>query len=93
MPSKMGDLNSNIDDLIISYHNVTSMLRARGKVISESDDISLLLRSFLQCKDEVFRDYMERNKEQYEEENASTLTIDKLILLAQNNYNERTKAR
>ena len=50
----------------------------------------MLLRSFLHVKDELFREYMGRKKEQYEEDDAGTLTIDKLIMYAQNKYNEHT---
>ena len=57
-PAKMGDLDSNIDKLILFYCNITMMLRTRGRVISPSDGIALLLRSFLYVKDEVFREYM-----------------------------------
>ena len=78
----MGDLNSNINKFILFYRNITMMLRARWKVISASDDIALLIRLFLHVKDEVFHEYMERKKEQYEENDASTLTVDKLILYA-----------
>ena len=58
-PSNIGDLDSNIEEFILFYCNITSMLLAQGKFISESDKIALLLRSFLHVKDEVFREYME----------------------------------
>ena len=42
MPSKMGNLNSDIDDVVLHYRNITRMLRARGKDITESDEIALI---------------------------------------------------
>ena len=66
------------------------MLRARGKVITESDEITSLFKSFTHVADAVFCEYMERKKEAHEEDDASPLTVDKLIKLAQNKFNERT---
>ena len=54
MPSKMGDLWSNIDKFFLHYRNITSMLRARGKVLTESDEITSLFKSFTHVSDAVF---------------------------------------
>jgi hypothetical protein len=66
-------------------------MRARGKAITDSDEIALLFQSFLQVKNDVFRDYMDRKKEIHEEDDTISLTVDKFIILAQNKYNERTE--
>ena len=92
MPAKMGDLGSDIDKFVLYYRNITAMLRARGKVLTESDKITSLFKSFTHVKDAVFCDYMERKKEAHEEDDKSPLTVDKLIKLAQNKYNERTES-
>ena len=52
----MGDLDSNVNKLLLFYRNLTMMLKARGKVLKLGDEITPLLRAFLMVKDEVFRD-------------------------------------
>ena len=90
MPAKMGDLGSDIEKFVLHYRSITSMLRARGKVLTESDDITSLFKSFTHVSDAIFCEYMERKKEAHEEDDASPLTVDKLIRLAKNMFNERT---
>ena len=68
------------------------MLRARGKVLTEIEEITSLFKSFTHVKDDFFCDYMERKKEAREEDDASPLTVDNLIKLAQNKFNERTES-
>ena len=68
MHSKMGDLKSDIDTFVLYYRNITTMLRARGKVLTESDEITSLFKSFTHVKDDVFREYMKRKKEAHEED-------------------------
>jgi hypothetical protein len=92
MPSKMGDLKSDIDKFVLCYRNVTAMLKARGKEITESDEITALFKAFGCVEDAVFVDYMDRKKEAHEEDDASPLTVDKLIKMAQNKFNDRTQA-
>ena len=66
MPSKMGDLGSDIDKFVLHYRSITSMLRARGKVLTESDEITSLFKSFTHVSDAVFSEYMEHKKEAHE---------------------------
>ena len=54
MPAKMGDLSSDIDKFVLYYRSITTILRARGKVLTESDDITSLFKSFTHVKDAVF---------------------------------------
>ena len=76
MTAKMGDLGSDIDKFVLHYRNITSMLRARRKMLTESNEITSLFKSFTHVKDAVFCEYMERKKEAHEEEDASPLTVD-----------------
>ena len=65
-------------------------LRARGKNITVSDELGVLFRSLGVVKDEVFRYYMARKQETYDENDASTFTIDQLLRFSQNKYTNRT---
>ena len=92
MPAKMGDLKRDIDKFVLYYRNITTMLRARGKVLTESDEITSLFKSFTHVQDAVFCDYVERKKEADDEDEKRPLTVDKLVKLDQSKYNERTEA-
>lgn len=92
MPSKMGDLKSDIDKFVLHYRNITTMLKERGKIITEGDEITSLFKAFSFVEDAVFVEYMDRKKEAHEEVDQSPLTVDKLIKMAQNKFNDRTTA-
>jgi hypothetical protein len=83
---------NDIDKFVLCYRNVTAMLKARGKEITESDEITALFKAFGFVEDAVFVDYMDRKREAHEEDDASPLTVDKLIKMAQNKFNDRTQA-
>jgi len=91
LPNFMVEVDSNIDKFHQEYREVTSLLEGRGK--TDVDGLKYLWRSYALCKDPKFRAYMERKKEEYDDSYPNTtLTPDRLILMAQNKYTLRTRA-
>ena len=90
MSSKMTSCDSNIPEFILKFCNITSLLEARGTVIT--DKFKVLWRGFDLCKGDNFRDYMARKQEDHEEEETSppSLTIDRLLKFALDKYTNRT---